>query len=391
MEENVMSKRKLRGVSLQLPTIIRDSPTTRTIGGRTYLVPPSAQVRVGENGEEEVYGERITARAHRHGDPVVLAVPTDPHVLDQFVSVTSTQSLYHLVHVQKWMGVLVPHDAHTQAAERGDVPYADYVQAVTFAKVTGVMKHPDTGETVSCAVLNVRMPRETYGGQLWWLIGGHNIPHGSSGVQESGAYLPCVSSLGGTLTKEGKEEALVIRTGNTAATPFDPRERGKGRKLRVLGYGRSSDAVGQVHESAVVAVHLATEERLVVRDRRESLGFIQVPLAAWMRFMDGAATLDDQRLIRASVVQGLDDEMARVPASESAERRALIERQLTAFFGEPNEDGERAEFHLTSERNTPPIDRLSLRATQALAQRWELIPACSSTPRLAPSQTTELE
>lgn len=369
-----MSKRASHRASLQAPPITRDSPRARTIGGRTYLIPPAAQVRLEASGEEEVHGEGISARAGRHSDLAVLAVPANPDVMDQFIPVTFMRSLYHLAHAQKWMGVLVPHDTHTRAAERGDAPYADYVQAVTFAKVTGVMQHPDTGESVPCAVVNVRMPSETYGGQMWWLIGGHNIPHRSSGATESGAYLPCVSSLGGTLTKEGKEEALVIRTGDTDAAPFDPRERRKGRKLQVLGYGRSSDVVGRVHESAVVAVHLAEGERLVVRDRRESLGFIQVPLAAWMRFMDGAATLDDQRLIRASVVQGLHDEMTRVPSSESAERWALTERQLIAFFGEPNEDGECAEFHLTPDRNTPPIDRLSLRAAQALAQRWGLTP-----------------
>lgn len=367
-----MSDQELRDMSSHIPGVANSEPTIRMVGGRPYLIPSTAYVAIGVDGEE-ARGEGIRIKPTESGDHLVLAVPRVSSVVDQFVPITSIGVLYHLVHRQKWEGVMVPHDTHTQAAERNQAPYDEYVQAVTFAKVTGVAEHPATGEPVSCAVLNVRMPQETYGGQLWWVIGGHNIPH-NSGTVEDGVYKRSVSSLGGTLRNEGEEEALIVQDGNAAGTPFNPQNRPKGRKLQILGYGRSSDRVGKVHESTIVVVHLPKGLRLVVRDITESLGFIRVPLAEWMRFMWGQATTDDQNLIRQSITLGLEDELARVPKSERAERQALVDRQLTFFFGQRREGGERIGFHLTPHQNTPPIDRLSLRAAEERLRSWGLLP-----------------
>jgi hypothetical protein len=347
-------------------------PRRRIVRGKPYLLPLGARVIKGTRGEEAL-GEGIIIQVADLREKAVLAVPVDPSVVDRFVPISSVGSLYGFVHKQKRDGILVPHYTHTHAAEERLTPYADYVQAVTFAKVIGEMEHPVTGEHVPCAVLNVRMASETYGGQLWWVIGGHNISHGAGGARGAGAHMPAVSSLGGTLTREGQEEALVIRGEPATEIPFDPRERLEGRRLRVLGYGRSSDRIGIVHESAIVAIRLSAGERLVVRDPRESLGFVRVPLMAWMRFMRREADISEQHLIRVSIIRGLEDELTRVPICERSERQTAVDRRLTWFFGETDDKSERSGFHMTPERNTPPIDRLSLSAVQGLAENWGLL------------------
>lgn len=360
------------GVEARLSSVARLRPIKQAMYGQIFLIPATAYVTDGEEGAE-VRGPGLYLQAGERGDLAVLAVPKDESIVDRFVSITSIRLLYHIAHVQKWQGVVVPHDTHTLAAEQGSHPYAEYVQAVTFAKVTGEMIHPITGKITSCAILNVRMPQETYGGQLWWVIGGHNIPH-ERGSVEDGAYKRGASSIGGTLGKENREEALIVRESTSAETPFDPRQKEAGRKCQVLGYGRSSDRVGKVHEAVVVAVHLAKGEKLVVRDSSESLGFIQVPLASWMRFMRERATPADRRVIRRCVIDGLEQELARVPQRERPKRRALVERELTLLFGERLQGGARAGFYLTPEQHTPPIDRLSLSAMHELAQTWRLLP-----------------
>jgi len=359
-------------VMIQQPTAIVGKPIRKTIGGVPHLLPPAARLMTGDDGME-ASGPGVTVRPTRTGDTLVLVVPHSTGRLDEFVTLCSLRQLYRLVHEQKWNGVMAPHDTHTLAAEQNQAPYARYVQAVTFAKVVGEMEYSGGKESAPCALLNLRPSGETYGGSLWWVLGGHNIAHQRGKVAKK-TYRRAVSSLGATLTKEGQEEALLVGAGEVCERPFDPRQKSAGRRVRVLGYGRSSDRIGRVHSTTVVAIHLAKGERLLVHDRTESLGFIPVPLAEWMRFMDGMATIADRRLIRRAITTGLERELARTPEPERLARSALIDQQLQAFFGEPGNDGERREFHLTPAQNTPPIDRLSLPPMQDLLRQWGLLP-----------------